>query len=42
MRRKYILLFLTLLLSVVGVAQEKLIVLNEGMWQADNGCVTYF
>ncbi len=25
-----------------GVAQEKLIVLNEGMWQADNGRLTYF
>ena len=23
-------------------AQEKLILLNEGMWQADNGRVTYF
>ena len=42
MTKKYTLLFLTLLLTVVGVAQEKLIVLNEGMWQADNGRITYF
>ena len=25
-----------------SIAQEKLIVLNEGMWQADNGRLTYF
>ena len=23
-------------------AEEKLIILNEGMWQADNGRITYF
>lgn len=40
--RKYILLTLTFLLAIASEAQEKLIVLNEGMWQADNGCVTYF
>ena len=40
--KKYILLTLTFLLAIVSEAQEKLIVLNEGMWQADNGCVTYF
>ena len=36
-----------LFLFVVGIcfsatAQEKLIILNEGLWQADNGKVTYF
>lgn len=30
------------LLFSSAVAQEKLILLNEGMWQADNGRVTYF
>ncbi|MBP5338297.1 MAG: hypothetical protein J6Z14_03190 [Prevotella sp.] len=33
---------LMLLLAVGLAAQEKLILLNEGMWQADNGRVTYF
>lgn len=35
----------TLLLAVVsrmGVAQEKIILLNEGNWQADNGRISYF
>ena len=40
--RKYLLLTLSLLLAVNAKAQEKLILLNEGMWQADNGRVTYF
>ena len=39
------LLFFTLALAVVcnhAAAQEKIILLNEGNWQADNGRVTYF
>lgn len=35
----------TLLLAAVsrmGVAQEKIILLNEGNWQADNGRISYF
>ena len=40
--KKYILLTLSFLLVIVVDAQEKLILLNEGMWQADNGRVTYF
>ena len=40
--RRHILLTLFLLLTIPIVAQEKLILLNEGMWQADNGRVTYF
>ena len=40
--KRYILLTLSLLLAVIADAQEKLILLNEGMWQADNGRVTYF
>lgn len=38
-------LFFTLALAVVctnAVAQERIILLNEGNWQADNGRVTYF
>lgn len=33
---------LLLLLAVGLAAQERLILLNEGMWQADNGRLTYF
>ena len=33
---------MSLLLVIIADAQEKLILLNEGMWQADNGRVTYF
>ena len=40
--KRYILLTLSLLLAIIADAQEKLILLNEGMWQADNGRVTYF
>lgn len=29
-------------MAVIIDAQEKLILLNEGMWQADNGRITYF
>ncbi len=39
-------LILTIVLTAAGVlgsaARERLIVLNEGTWQADNGRVTYF
>lgn len=39
-------IFLTTLLALVALlcvrAQEKIILLNEGNWQADNGRVTYF
>ena len=40
--KRNILLTLSLLFVIAIVAQEKLILLNEGMWQADNGRVTYF
>ena len=30
------------LFSVLSSAQERIILLNEGMWQADNGRMTYF
>ena len=42
MTKKYILLSLSLLLAIAIVAQEKLIVVNEGNWQSDNGKLTYF
>ena len=35
-------LLLSSLLAIQCMAQEKLIILNEGLWQADNGKVTYF
>lgn len=39
----YLICLLTSLLSVTVVsAQEKLIVVNEGNWQTDNGCLSYF
>ena len=40
--KRYLLLTMSLLLAIIADAQEKLILLNEGMWQADNGRVTYF
>ncbi|MCR5511947.1 MAG: hypothetical protein K6F43_00085 [Prevotella sp.] len=40
--KRNILLTLSLLFVITVIAQEKLILLNEGMWQADNGRVTYF
>ena len=44
--RKNLLIFTLLLVGFAQVlsakAQEKLIILNEGLWQADNGKVTYF
>jgi hypothetical protein len=39
--KKIIISFLCLL-SVSIQAQERIILLNEGMWQADNGRITYF
>lgn len=40
--KRYLLIPLLLLLTIIADAQEKLILLNEGMWQADNGRITYF
>lgn len=41
--RKTLLLFLCLLsFAVTLTAREKIILLNEGNWQADNGKITYF
>lgn len=34
--------FLLCILSTTAFAQEKIILLNEGNWQADNGRITYF
>ena len=36
------LIFAVCLQSISTNAQEKLVILNEGLWQADNGKVTYF
>ncbi|MDE6011775.1 MAG: hypothetical protein K2G91_03455, partial [Prevotella sp.] len=33
---------LLILVPVTGFAQERIILLNEGNWQADNGKITYF
>ncbi|MCH5215041.1 MAG: hypothetical protein J1E97_07590 [Muribaculaceae bacterium] len=35
-------LFSALILSLLGRAQERLIVVNEGLWQTDNGKLSYF
>lgn len=35
-------LIFVLILSFSSSAQEKLIILNEGLWQADNGKISYF
>lgn len=32
----------TIILSLSGIARERLIILNEGNWQADNGRLSYF
>ena len=40
--RRILLLSLFLSLTIVLSAQEKLIVVNEGIWQSDNGKLTYF
>ena len=43
MNRKLIITISTLLMLAARLsAQEKLLLLNEGMWQADNGRLTYF
>lgn len=42
MKRIIITLHLSLLITLLASAQEKIILLNEGNWQADNGTVTYF
>ena len=39
---KIIALSVALCFSFATEAQEKIIILNEGLWQADNGKVTYF
>lgn len=39
---KYFTLFAFLLTTVTVSAQEKIILLNEGNWQTDNGRMTYF
>lgn len=41
-RPKHLAALLSLLLTSVVSAQERIILLNEGNWQADNGKVTYF
>ena len=39
---KISILFIAIELAFSLLAKEKLIVLNEGLWQADNGKITYF
>ena len=39
--KRFFILLLTLFIYNTR-AQERLILLNEGMWQADNGRVSYF
>lgn len=41
-RFKYLAALLSLLLASASVARERIILLNEGNWQADNGRITYF
>lgn len=40
--RRFTLLLISFLFAVNSFAQEKLIVVNEGTWQADNGRLSYF
>lgn len=40
--KKFIFTLLLAAASRMGVAQEKIILLNEGNWQADNGRISYF
>ncbi len=40
--RRLLSLILGLVLAHVATAQERIILLNEGLWQSDNGRVTYF
>ena len=42
MMKRYLTFLLLTLYIYNSRAQERIIVLDEGMWQADNGCVTYF
>ena len=42
MRRLLIILSFIICHLPFSLAQEKIILLNEGMWQADNGRITYF
>jgi DNA-binding beta-propeller fold protein YncE len=42
MRRLVIILSLIICHLSFSEAQERIILLNEGMWQADNGMITYF
>ncbi len=43
MQKRFLLTaFLLLGTALVGFAQERIILLNEGNWQADNGKMTYF
>lgn len=39
---KHIITIFMMLFSLATFAQEKIILLNEGNWQADNGKITYF
>lgn len=42
MRRLLIFITFSIINLCAGIAQERIILLNEGLWQADNGRVTYF
>lgn len=42
MKIRHLLLALTVLLALPATSQEKIILLNEGNWQSDNGRITYF
>lgn len=42
LRRAFSTLILLLIASISCLAQEKIILLNEGIWQSDNAKVTYF
>lgn len=42
MMRKNLLLILFATISQLASAQEKILLLNEGIWQTDNGRMTYF
>ena len=42
LKDRLLLLSMLLIVSISMMAQEKIILLNEGNWQADNGRMTYF
>ena len=42
MKRLLLLIITLAAISGFATAQEKIILLNEGNWQSDNGRVTYF